>query len=202
MYPTTAERVYRLLMRAYPAEFRRRYENEMSLLFRDQRRESTEGALRFWLQLSWDVARSAPALRAESMRSHSGRVFQLEERKMKPMAILAILIGAVELLGAIVEVRAGWPSYGGGLPIVSVLIMMLAALLLLGAGIGLLLRAPAALRWANGSAITCLAAVVLVRLTFPWMSIFSTMLAVGFPIALLLFLRVTNKYDQTGRRMA
>ncbi len=36
----SAERIYRLLLRAYPPDFRAEYEREMVLLFRDQCRES------------------------------------------------------------------------------------------------------------------------------------------------------------------
>ena len=36
----SAERIYRLLLRAYPADFRAQYGREMVLLFRDQCQEN------------------------------------------------------------------------------------------------------------------------------------------------------------------
>jgi hypothetical protein len=197
-----AERAFSMLLLAYPAEFRARFEREMSLVFRAQWRDANERGVRFWTEIVWDVARSAPPLRAESIRAHWVRDIPIEERKMKPMAILTVLIGAVQLVGALMEARAGWSTYGNALPVVSVLTMALAGAVLIGAGIALLRSAPTALTWANVASIACLAAVVVVRLTFPWMSIFSTLLAIGFPIALLLFLRVSSGTGQSGRRMA
>src|SRR6266571_3381953 len=65
----SAERIYRLLLRAYPPDFRAEYEREMVLLFRDQCRESDVRTIGFWAAVIWDVARSAPALRAEAWRT-------------------------------------------------------------------------------------------------------------------------------------
>ncbi len=41
MSPAAAERIYRLLLRAYPPDFRAEYGREMVLLFRDQCRRAT-----------------------------------------------------------------------------------------------------------------------------------------------------------------
>ena len=62
----SAERIYRLLLRAYPPDFRAEYGREMVLLFRDQCRESDVRTVGFWAAVICDVARSAPALRAEA----------------------------------------------------------------------------------------------------------------------------------------
>ena len=59
----SAERVFRLLLRAYPREFRAKYGQEMVLVFRDQCREGDVRSLGFWGRVLWDVLRSAPALR-------------------------------------------------------------------------------------------------------------------------------------------
>ena len=64
----SAERIYRLLLRAYPPDFRAEYEREMVLLFRDQCQESDVRTLGFWAAVICDVARSAPALRAAAWR--------------------------------------------------------------------------------------------------------------------------------------
>ena len=196
------ERVFALLLHAYPSEFRSRYAREMQLVFRAHWRQASERGVRFWTEVVWDVAQSAPTLRVEALRARWHGHSQAEESKMKPMAMLTVLIGAVQLLGALMEARAGWSTYGSSLSVASVLAMVVASALLLGAGVALLRRTPTALTWAHVAAITCLVAVILVRLTFPWMSIFSTILAVAFPIALLLFLRVSGRAGQSGGRLA
>ena len=57
--PTNPERAYRLLMRAYPADFRAQFEREMTLLFRDQLRDSRVIGVRFWVRWygTWRAAR-------------------------------------------------------------------------------------------------------------------------------------------------
>ena len=60
----SAERIYRLLLRAYPPAFRAEYGREMVLVFRDQCRDGDVRTLGFWVRVLWDVVRSAPALRA------------------------------------------------------------------------------------------------------------------------------------------
>jgi hypothetical protein len=197
-----AERAFTLLLGAYPAEFRSRFEREMTLVFREQWRDASERGVGFWTEIVWDVARSAPRLRAESLRARWAGDNPIEGTRMKPMAILAVLIGAVQLVGALMEARAGWATYGSSVPVVSVLAMVLAGAMLLGAGVALLRGSRSALTWANVAAIACLGAVVLVRLTFPWMSIFSTVLAIGFPIALLVFLRVSRGAGASRGSMA
>ena len=51
-------RLYRLLLRLYPAEFRDEYEREMSQMVRD--RIAREPRIRLWLDLARDLARTAP----------------------------------------------------------------------------------------------------------------------------------------------
>lgn len=51
-------RLYRSLLRLYPREFRDEYGAEMAHLYRDRARD--EGALRVWLDLLVDIARTAP----------------------------------------------------------------------------------------------------------------------------------------------
>src|SRR6266545_3258203 len=55
----SAESIYRLLLRAYPPDFRAEYEREMVLLFRDLCRESDVRTVGFWARVLCDVARSA-----------------------------------------------------------------------------------------------------------------------------------------------
>ncbi|HEX4167923.1 MAG TPA: hypothetical protein VHZ55_20860, partial [Bryobacteraceae bacterium] len=51
-------KLFRWLLYAYPAEFRREYASEMEQLFADRRR--TEPRWRLWLDSLTDVALSAP----------------------------------------------------------------------------------------------------------------------------------------------
>jgi len=61
----SAERVYRLLLRAYPRSFRSEYGGEMMLLFRDEYRSRNAAALGFWTTMVCDVARSATSMWVE-----------------------------------------------------------------------------------------------------------------------------------------
>jgi hypothetical protein len=184
-----AERVYRLLLLAYPSGFRTEYAQQMTLLFRDRRREVGAMRLSFWAAMAWDVVRSAPALRLEAARARWTTNIQMKGGKMKTMATLAILIGAIEVLNSLGEawaggiVHHGWPSLVGGA------VGVLAGALLAASAIALLRRSPGATALATGAAITCLAVFALVALLRPMFSIFSTILGIGFPIVLLLFLR-------------
>ena len=81
----SAERIYRLLLRAYPPAFRAEFGREMVLVFRDQCRDGDVRTLGFWVRVFWDVVRSAPALRAEATRT--------VEVIMKLAAILTVLLG-------------------------------------------------------------------------------------------------------------
>ena len=70
-----AEDVYRRLLAAYPASFRREYGEPMLEAFRDLRRHTARGPLRFWLFVVLDTLRAASAERALALRDlrHSSR---------------------------------------------------------------------------------------------------------------------------------
>src|SRR6267378_5249617 len=95
----SAERIYRLLLRAYPPAFRAEYGREMVLVFRDQCRDGDVRSLGFWVRVFWDVVRSAPALRAEATRT--------VEVIMRLAAILTVLLGVFGIVNAVVEWVAG-----------------------------------------------------------------------------------------------
>jgi predicted permease len=62
--PTPGEPVYRLLLRLYPSEFRRRYEPELLAFYRERRRGSGTGAragILRWCRILSDLVRSAAA---------------------------------------------------------------------------------------------------------------------------------------------
>ena len=173
----SAERIYRLLLRAYPPEFRARYGREMVLLFRDQCRDGDVRTLGFWAAVIWDIARSAPALRAEATRT--------VEVIMKLAAILTVLLGVLGIVNAVVEWVAGSKGAIDGTYVLAVALGVFASALLLGAGIAILLRRQQAARLAL---FASLAMAVAARLLFPWMSIFSQLVGFGLPVALLIAL--------------
>jgi hypothetical protein len=183
-----AERVYRLLLRAYPAEFRNGFGKEMVLLFREQHRECDDGVVRFWTATIWDIARSAPTLRMQVLRERWNSDTQTAEGTMKPMAILAMLIGAMEAMNALAEGWAGGLANRDGSSPAALAFAVAAGALLVVAGVQLLRRSARAASQARGAAVACLAVFVIITLAAPMLSIFSTILGIGFPIALLLFL--------------
>ncbi len=181
MSPAAAERIYRLLLRAYPPDFRAEYEREMVLLFRDQCRESDVRTLGFWTAVICDVARSAPALRMEAWRQNTRTM----EVSMKLAAILTVLLGVLGIANAVVEWVAGSKGAIDGAYVLAVVLGVLASALLLGAGVAILLRRQQAARLAL---FASLVSVVAARLLFPWMSILSQLVGFGLPVGLLITL--------------
>src|SRR5882672_2460980 len=183
----SAEDIYRLLLRAYPPDFRAEYGREMVLLFRDQCRESDVRTVGFWVRVFWDVVRSAPALRAEATRT--------VEVIMKLAAMLTVLLGVFGIVNAVVEWVAGSKGAIDGRYVLAVVLAVFASVLLLGAGAAILLRRPQPAR------VALLASVVLfvaARLLFPWMSIFSQLVGFGLPVALLIGLYWPRKASPLG----
>jgi len=191
MTPAAAERIYRLLLRAYPLAFRAEYEREMLLLFRDQCRESDVRSLGFWAKVFYDVARSAPALRMEAWRQNTRTM----EVIMKLAAMLTVLLGVLGILNAVVEWVAGSKGAIDGTYVLAVVLGVFASALLLGAGIAILLRRQQAARLAL---FASLVSVMAARLLFPWMSIFSQLVGFGLPVALLVALYWPRKSSPLG----
>jgi uncharacterized protein involved in exopolysaccharide biosynthesis len=72
--PKRAERLYRLLLKAYPAEFRREFEEKLVQLFLDQHRDATGGGSRsaplgFWVRTLKDTTRSASREHLDQLRT-------------------------------------------------------------------------------------------------------------------------------------
>ena len=188
-----AERAFDVMLYAYPREFRARHAREMRQLFHDRRRFGEEGGARFWTEMLMDVARSAPALRWEAHRIVDRPHHYFREGTMRSMAILTVLVGVIQIANAMAEALAGRSQLGDGYSLMGVALGVLAAVLLVAAGVALLRRGSGAATWARIAAVACVAVVVLIRVVQPWMSGFSTLLGIGFPIALLLFLFVTKR---------
>ena len=184
MTPRQAERAYALLLRAYPPAFRARYGREMALAFRALVRDSDTPGMGFWIGIIADVARSAPAQHADALRARRHANTRVEDGRMKTMGVLAVLIGLVQAVNAIVELNAGGTAGWPGLFVAMAIVL---GLLLVIAGVALLAGAASAPTLAQIAAVCWLVLVVLVRTIHPWMSNLSTLLAVVFPIALLAY---------------
>jgi hypothetical protein len=187
--PGAAERIYRLLVRAYPPDFRARYGQEMAQLFRDQCREAEVRTLGFWAAVIWDVARSAPALRAEAWRARGSESTRTLEVIMKLAAMLTVLLGVYGTLSAVAEgVVGGLRGTMSGKYVLAVALGVLAGALLLTTGIALRRGAPSGRKTASVAALASLLLIVVARLLHPWMSIFSQLVGLGLPVALLIAL--------------
>lgn len=188
---SAAERIYRLLLRAYPAAFRAAYGREMLMLFRDRLREvaDADGGVRFWVEMFWDVARSAPALRLEALRARRDADIPTEGGTMKTMAILAVLIGAFETVNSLAEGWAGGVVNRDAYSLTAGALGAAAGLVLLAAGVAMLLRSRRAATLARGAAVACVAVFAIVAVAAPRLSLLATILGIAFPIALLIFLR-------------
>jgi hypothetical protein len=191
----SAERCYRALLRAYPRDFRARYEREMLLTFQEYRRDAAGSAARFWAELLWDVARSAPALRLEAMRARRSVDLHFMEAAMKAMGILATLIGVLEVINSLIEGVAGWPHRDAPWTS-SVVLGVLGGVVLMLAGIAML-RDRDRDRDRDGGrgtsralalGATCLVAYALIAIIAPVMSGLGMLLGICFPIVLLAFL--------------
>ena len=193
-----AERVYRLLLRAYPADFRAEYEREMVLLFRDQCQESDVRTAGFWAAVIWDIARSAPALRAEAWRTRGRENTRTIGGIMKLAAMLTVLVGVLGILNAMVEGGAAFTGTIGGMHALSLVLGVCASALLLAAG-GAILRPTERDRQAARLALLAsLVLIVAARLLHPWMSVFSQLVGIGLPVAFLIALYWPRRATPSG----
>ena len=196
----TAERAYRLMLRAYPRDFRAQYEREMLLAFRDLRRESRTSITGFWAATCLDIARSAPALRLEALRMSISSFTHTGDGSMMKMTmgIIAIMIGALEAMNAMQE------AWGAGIvnhdsrALIGGTMALVAGALIVAAGIALMRRSPNAAALAQGAAITCAMVFAFLALALPLMSGFATVLGVGFPILLFAFARWYRPRDPSA----
>jgi energy-converting hydrogenase Eha subunit B len=189
----SAERVYRLLLRAYPRDFRSEYGREMTLVFRDEYRSRNAAALAFWLTMLCDVARSATPMWIEVLRARVKDYTRIVEVIMKLAGILAVLLGAYGAVNAVADAVAGMRGTPSRAYILAVVLGVIAAALLLTAGASLL-RSPASGR--HTATITLLASLVIVliaRLLHPWMGMLALIVGIGLPIVLLAALHWPNR---------
>jgi hypothetical protein len=181
------DRVFRLLLRAYPAPFRAAYGREMTLLFRDQRRDAGAGAL-FWAGVVWDMLRSAPQARVDAFRARRAGHALDERGAMRLMWMLTVLAGTVDVSNALIEAHAGWADKSDAAWLVSIAAVVTAGVLLAAAGIASLQRRPSSHTLARVSSVVCLAVFAGAGFLQPWASVFARLIGVGFPLLLLLVL--------------
>lgn len=109
--PSRSERVYEVLLMAYPKEFRCEYGPCMAQAFRDLRYEKrwdgAAGLLRLWVRTLLDLAATAFAERSKSMQrgllSRGGRILTLRNF-MVFNAIVLLAFGFVFAMGGPVEI--------------------------------------------------------------------------------------------------
>jgi len=194
----SAERIYRLLLRAYPPDFRAEYGREMVLLFRDQCRESDVRTVGCWARLLCDVARSAPALRVEAWRERGRESTRIMEVIMKLAAMLTVLVGAFGILNAMVEWGAALTGTIGGMHALALVLGVLASALLLGAGAAILRPTQRGLQAARLALFASLVLIVAARLLHPWMSVLSQLVGIGLPVAILIALYWPRRASPSG----
>ena len=100
-----SERVYRLLMRAYPKEFREMYGAQMEQAFRDLCREETRrggvGLARFWVRVGLDLVSSAIVERGRAEAKEMAVTdYKMAYRSVGGVALATAFILLIPLLAA------------------------------------------------------------------------------------------------------
>jgi hypothetical protein len=99
---TVSQRIFHLLLFAYPREFRHEYGSQMTQLFRDCYREQTNrsaaGLWVLWLHTVSDLFVSAPREHLERLRRESSVMTNPQRTVMTVGACLAIIVVAFLLL--------------------------------------------------------------------------------------------------------
>ncbi len=183
-----AERVYRILLLAYPLSFRREFEHEMVLFFRDQRREGAVRGAAYWLALCADTIRSAP----REWHARFTEISLIGGLFMKTMAVLAMMIGAFQGFNGMREATAINFSGRPGLEQAGLTLAILSSLFLIVAGAALLRRGRDAAGLARAAAIATICSFVFMGATSPVLSIFAMLLGTVFPAAMLVYLFINR----------
>jgi hypothetical protein len=111
---------------------------------------------------------------------------------MRIMGILALLVGGLEGLNVMGDLRAGGQAARTGPENFVHLAAAVAAIALIAAGAGLLFAGQRSAKFASASALVCLVLFAAIAAFFPALSIVARLLGLIFPIALIVFLRRTS----------
>ncbi len=198
----SAERLYRLLLRLYPADFRSEYGREMTLLFRDEYRTRDITAIAFWVSMVWDAARSAISMWMDVWLARGKEYTRTLEIIMKLAGTLAVLLGVFGALNALAEAVAAMRGTLEGAHFIAVALGGAAGVLLVTAGTVLLRGIPSARYTATIALVASLLIIVIARLTHPWMSSLSQMIGIGLPVALLAALHWPHRHNTSGSAAA
>jgi hypothetical protein len=103
------ERVYRGLLRLYPADYRDRFSGEMVQLFHDKLRDARTGSgsggtVRVWLTLLGDVALTAPSEHLRRKRSVAHSLSSTPPISARALGVAGILAGIVGLAVFVIEI--------------------------------------------------------------------------------------------------
>jgi len=198
----SAERVYCLLLRAYPRSFRSEYGREMSLIFRDEIRDRKAAAFGFWITVVRDVARSAPPMWMDALRTRMNDYTRIVEVIMKVAGILAVVLGVFGVVNTFAEAVPGMRGTPGGAYILAVVLAVIGAALLVTAGAALLRSPVSGRHTASIASLASLVTVAIARLLHPWMSVLALIVGIALPIALLAALRWPNASGGMANRQA
>ena len=117
---------------------------------------------------------------------------------MKLAAMLTVLLGVFGILNAVGEWVAAMKGTIGGAHAFAVGLGVCASALLLAAGVAILSRTPRGWQAARLAVLASLVMIVAARLLFPWMSIFSQLVGIGFPVAILIALYWPRRVSPAG----
>jgi hypothetical protein len=196
----SAERVYRMLLRAYPSGFRSEYGREMTLIFRDEYRNRNSAAVGFWLTMLYDVARSATPIWVEVLFARATDNARIVEVIMKLAGMLAVLLGMYGAVNAVAEAVPGMRGTPGGAYILTLVLGVIAGVLLVSAGAAVLHNPVSGRRTATVTSLASLAIILIARLLHPWMSMLALIVGIGLPIALLATLYWPNRHGPSTSR--
>ncbi|HEY4215532.1 MAG TPA: hypothetical protein VGM67_00255 [Gemmatimonadaceae bacterium] len=186
------EWLYRLVLHAYPPEFRGSFGREMLSVYRAQHRDGVVD-IRYWFACITDAVATAPRLWMEEL--HEG--LRATGGTMRRMGMLAAIAGVLETANSLIELRASAFGERDTVSQAVVLLVTATGVLLTVAGLALLFRGDAARRLGRIGAAGCLGAFSLMLVTRPMMSMAATGLGIAVPLALWLFLYVRRTKGET-----